>query len=56
MKNQVDAIRQVSDNDGVAHFLKSSYNLIVGALPDVTDGFITNVLNIANKILNNKKI
>ena len=29
----------------------SSYNLIVGALPDVTDGFITNVLNIANKML-----
>ena len=29
----------------------SSYNLIVGALPDVTDGFVTNVLNIANKIL-----
>ena len=28
-----------------------SYNLIVGALPDVTDGFITNVLNIANKML-----
>ena len=29
----------------------TSYNLIVGALPDVTDGFATNVLNIANKIL-----
>ena len=29
----------------------SSYNLIVGALPDVTDGFIINVLNIANKML-----
>ena len=29
----------------------SSYNLIVGALPDVTDGFVTNVLNIANKML-----
>jgi len=29
----------------------SSYNLIVGALPNVTDGFITNVLNIANKML-----
>ena len=29
----------------------TSYNLIVGALPDVTDGFITNVLNIANKML-----
>ena len=26
MKNQVDAIRQVSDNDGVAHFLNSSLN------------------------------
>ena len=29
----------------------SSYNLIVGALPDVTDRFVTNVLNIANKML-----
>ena len=29
----------------------TSYNLIIGALPDVTDGFITNVLNIANKML-----
>ncbi len=29
----------------------TSYNLIVGALPDVTDGFVTNVLNIANKML-----
>ena len=29
----------------------TSYNLIVGALPDVTDGFATNVLNIANKML-----
>ena len=26
MKNQVDAIRQVSDNDGIAHFLNSSLN------------------------------
>ena len=29
----------------------SSYNLIIGALSDVTDRFITNVLNIANKML-----
>ena len=28
-----------------------SYNLIIGGLPDVTDGFITNVANIANKML-----
>ena len=27
------------------------YNLIIGGLPDVTDGFVTNVANIANKIL-----
>ena len=26
MKNQVDAIRQVSNNDGIAHFLNSSLN------------------------------
>ncbi len=26
MKNQVDAIRQVSENDGVAHFMNSSLN------------------------------
>ena len=26
MKNQVDAIRQVSENDGIAHFLNSSLN------------------------------
>jgi plastocyanin len=29
----------------------TSYNLIIGALPDVTDGFVTNVANIANKML-----
>ena len=29
----------------------TSYNLIMGGLPDVTDGFVTNVANIANKIL-----
>ena len=29
----------------------TSYNLIIGGLPDVTDGFVTNVANIANKIL-----
>ena len=29
----------------------TSYNLIIGGLPDVTDGFITNVANIANKML-----
>jgi len=29
----------------------TSYNLIIGGLPDVTDGFVTNVANIANRIL-----
>ncbi|MDA9620563.1 cadherin-like domain-containing protein [bacterium] len=29
----------------------TSYNLIIGGLPDVTDGFISNVANIANKML-----
>ncbi|MDB0058982.1 cadherin-like domain-containing protein, partial [Gammaproteobacteria bacterium] len=29
----------------------TSYNLIIGGLPDVTDGFVTNVANIANKML-----
>ena len=29
----------------------TSYNLIIGGLPDVTDGFMTNVANIANKML-----
>ena len=28
-----------------------SYNLIIGGLPDVTDEFVTNVANIANKML-----
>ena len=29
MKNQVDAIRQVSENDGIAHFLNSSLNSLL---------------------------
>ena len=29
----------------------TSYNLIIGGLPDVTDGFVTNVANIANRML-----
>jgi plastocyanin len=29
----------------------TSYNLIIGGLSDVTDGFVTNVANIANKML-----
>ena len=29
----------------------TSYNLIIGGLPDVTDEFVTNVANIANKML-----
>ena len=29
----------------------TSYNLIIGGLPDVTDGFVTNVANIANQML-----
>ena len=40
MKNQVDAIRQVSDNDGVAHFMNSSLNKgeINKVKSDVTSG------------------
>ena len=40
MKNQVDAIRQVSDNDGIAHFLNSSLNKgeIKKVKSDVSDG------------------
>ena len=29
----------------------TSYNLIIGGLPNVTDGFVTNVANIANRML-----
>ena len=40
MKNQVDAIRQVSDNDSVAHFLNSSLNKteIARVKQDTIDG------------------
>ena len=29
MKNQVDAIRQVSENDGIAHFMKMVLKLLI---------------------------
>lgn len=40
MKNQVDAIRGFSDQDGIAHFLNSSLNKadILKVKKDVTDG------------------
>ena len=52
MKNQVDAIRQVSDNDGVAHFLNSSLNKgeISKVKNDVTNG-ITKLLYVAPESL-----
>ena len=43
MKNQVDAIRQVSDNDGVAHFLNSSLNK--GEISRVKNDVLTEQLN-----------
>ena len=52
MKNQVDAIRQVSDNDGVAHFLNSSLNKgeISRVKNDVTNG-LTKLLYVAPESL-----
>ncbi len=52
MKNQVDAIRAVSDNDGVAHFLNSSLNKaeIQHVKDDVTSG-ITKLLYMAPESL-----
>ena len=52
MKNQVDAIRQVSDNDGVAHFMNSSLNKgeINKVKSDVTSG-VTKLLYVAPESL-----
>lgn len=52
MKNQVDAIRSVSDNDGVAHFLNSSLNKseIQKVKEDVSAG-ITKLLYMAPESL-----
>jgi ATP-dependent DNA helicase RecQ len=55
MKNQVDAIRQVSDDDGVAHFLNSSLNKgeITRVKNDVISG-ITKLLYVAPESLTKK--
>ena len=55
MKNQVDAIRQVSDNDGVAHFLNSSLNKgeITRVKNDVISG-ATKLLYVAPESLTKK--
>lgn len=56
MKNQVDAIRQVSDNDSVAHFLNSSLNKgeINRVKSDVTNG-LTKLLYVAPESLTKKE-
>jgi ATP-dependent DNA helicase RecQ len=56
MKNQVDAIRQVSDNDGVAHFLNSSLNKgeTNRVKNDVTSG-LTKLLYVAPESLTKKE-
>jgi ATP-dependent DNA helicase RecQ len=55
MKNQVDAIRQVSDNDGIAHFLNSSLNKgeITKVKNDVISG-TTKLLYVAPESLTKK--
>jgi ATP-dependent DNA helicase RecQ len=52
MKNQVDAIRQVSENDGIAHFMNSSLNKteITNVKKDVKNG-ITKLLYVAPESL-----
>ena len=56
MKNQVDAIRQVSENDGVAHFMNSSLNKgeINKVKSDVTNG-VTKLLYVAPESLTKKE-
>ena len=56
MKNQVDAIRQVSDVDGVAHFLNSSLNKgeVNKVKSDVTNG-TTKLLYVAPESLTKKE-
>ena len=52
MKNQVDAIRQVSEDDGIAHFLNSSLNKgdVTRVKSDVTNG-VTKLLYVAPESL-----
>ena len=56
MKNQVDAIRQVSENDGIAHFLNSSLNKgeISKVKNDVSNG-LTKLLYVAPESLTKKE-
>jgi ATP-dependent DNA helicase RecQ len=56
MKNQVDAIRSVSDNEGVAHFLNSSLSKtdITKVKEDITAG-ITKLLYVAPESLTKKE-
>ena len=56
MKNQVDAIRQVSDSDGIAHFLNSSLNKgeISKVKNDVSNG-TTKLLYVAPESLTKKE-
>ncbi len=52
MKNQVDAIRQVSEEDGIAHYLNSSLNKgqVTRVKADVTSG-VTKLLYVAPESL-----
>ena len=56
MKNQVDAIRQVSESDGIAHFLNSSLNKgeISKVKSDVSNG-LTKLLYVAPESLTKKE-
>lgn len=56
MKNQVDAIRQISESDGVAHFLNSSLTKteIKQVKDDITSG-ITKLLYVAPESLTKKE-
>ena len=56
MKNQVDAIRQVSESDGIAHFLNSSLNKgeVQKVKADVVNG-ITKLLYVAPESLTKKE-
>ncbi len=52
MKNQVDAIRQVSDNDSIAHFLNSSLNKTeINKVKSDTTAGITKLLYVAPESL-----
>ncbi|TNE55735.1 MAG: DNA helicase RecQ [Bacteroidetes bacterium] len=56
MKNQVDAIRQISDNESIAHFLNSSLSKaeINGVKSDISDGR-TKLLYVAPESLTKKE-